>query len=92
MCELAGMYFKKRWHKCNNPYIVGEDAYYTETLLKHHLKYNRTMRMADTRSAIRFAWDILGPQPINELPFGFHRAETFAEFINRGWIDYPTPK
>ena len=78
MCELAAWYFKKRWHKCMDPRIVGEDAYYTETLLKHHWKYNRTMKMADNRSAVRFAWDILVPQKVREMPFGFHRAETFA--------------
>ena len=77
MCELAAWYFKKRWHKCMDPLVVGEDAYYTSTLLKHHWKYNRTMRMADNRSAVRFAWDILVPQNVKAQPFGFHRAETF---------------
>ncbi|MBR7179993.1 MAG: hypothetical protein IKD42_00020 [Kiritimatiellae bacterium] len=77
MCELAAWYFKKRWHTCMDPLVVGEDAYYTSTLLKHHWKYNRTMRMADNRSAVRFAWDILVPQNVKVQPFGFHRAETF---------------
>lgn len=83
MCELAAWYFRKRWHKCMDPRIVGEDAYYTETLLKHHWKYNRTMRMADNRSAVRFAWDILVPQNVKEPPFGFHRAETFRWLAER---------
>ena len=90
MCELAAKYFRRRWHQCMDPFIVGEDAYYTETLLKHHWIYNRTMRMADNRSAIRFAWDIIVPQPVKELPFGFHRAETFVEFLKRGWISGTT--
>lgn len=87
MCEMAADYWRSKWHMCNDPYIVGEDAYYTSTLLKHEWKYNRTMKMADNRSALKFAYDIIVPQPIKELPFGFHRAETFVEFVKRGWIN-----
>ena len=86
MCELAAKYWRQKWHTCKDPFIVGEDAYYTETLLKHEWKYNRTMRMADNRSALKFGYDIIVPQPIKELPFGFHRAETFVDFLKRGWI------
>ena len=35
---------------------------------------------------LKFAYDIIVPQPIKELPFGFHRAETFVEFVKRGWV------
>ncbi len=87
MCELAAEYWRRRWHTCQDDMVAGEDAYYTSTLLKHHLKYNRSMKMADNRSAIKFGWDILVPQPVKELPFGFHRAETFVEFVRRGWIE-----
>lgn len=86
MCEMAAEYWRKKWHKCRDPYIVGEDAYYTATLLKHEWRYNRTMKMADNRSALKFAYDIIVPQPIKDLPFGFHRAETFVEFVKRGWV------
>lgn len=86
MCEMAADYWRKKWHVCKDPNIVGEDAYYTSTLLKHEWRYNRTMKMADTRSAIDFAYDIIVPQPIKKLPFGFHRAETFADFLDRGWV------
>ena len=86
MCELAADYWRRKWHVCQDPYIVGEDAYYTSTLLKHEWKYNRTMRMADNRSALKFGYDIIVPQPIKELPFGFHRAETFVDFLERGWV------
>ena len=86
MCEMAADYWRKKWHVCNDPAIVGEDAYYTSTLLKHEWKYNRTMKMADNRSALKFAYDIIVPQPVKELPFGFHRAETFVDFLNRGWV------
>ena len=87
MCEMAADYWRKKWHVCNDPAIVGEDAYYTSTLLKHEWKYTRTMKMADNRSALKFAYDIIVPQPIKELPFGFHRAETFVDFLNRGWVE-----
>ena len=87
MCEMAADYWKRKWHTCTDPYVVGEDAYYTATLLRHEWKYNRTMKMADNRSALKFAYDIIVPQPIKELPFGFHRAETFVEFLKRGWVN-----
>lgn len=86
MCEMAAEYWRKKWHKCRDPYVVGEDAYYTATLLKHEWRYNRTMKMADNRSALKFAYDIIVQQPIKDLPFGFHRAETFVEFVKRGWV------
>ena len=87
MCEMAAYYWRKKY--CNfkgDVHWLGEDAYYTETLLKHEWKYNRTMKMADNRAALKFAYDIIVPQPIKELPFGFHRAETFVDFLKRGWI------
>ena len=87
MCEMAAHYWRKKY--CNfkgDVHWLGEDAYYTETLLKHEWKYNRTMKMADNRSALKFAYDIIVPQPIKELPFGFHRAETFVYFLKRGWV------
>lgn len=87
ICEMAAEYWRKKY--CNfkgDVHWIGEDAYYTETLLKREWRYNRTMKMADNRSAIKFGYDIIVPQPIRELPFGFHRAETFVDFVNRGWI------
>lgn len=86
MCELAAHYWRKKWHSCQDPMIVGEDAYYTETLLKYEWRYNRTMKMCDNRNAIRFAWDCIVPFEVKELPFGFHRAETFVKFLERGWV------
>ena len=88
MCEMAAYYWRKKYCKFKGDvHWLGEDAYYTETLLKHEWKYNRTMKMADNRSALKFAYDIIVPQPIKELPFGFHRAETFVEFLKRGWVN-----
>ena len=87
MCEMAAYYWRKKY--CNfkgDVHWLGEDAYYTETLLKYEWKYNQTMKMADNRSALKFAYDIIVPQPIKELPFGFHRAETFVDFLKRGWV------
>lgn len=87
MCELAQKYWREKYcHFKGDVHWLGEDAYYTETLLKHEWKYNRTMRMADNRSALKFGYDIIVPQPIKELPFGFHRAETFVDFLERGWV------
>lgn len=87
MCKLAQEYWREKYcHFDGDVHWLGEDAYYTETLLKHEWKYNRTMRMADNRSALNFGYDIIVPQPIKKLPFGFHRAETFADFLDRGWV------
>ena len=47
---------------------------------------NRMMRMTNNRSALNFGCDIIVPQPIKKLPFGFHRAETFVDFLDRGWV------
>ena len=85
MCELAAHYFRTRWHTCADQHLISEDIFYTETLPKHHWKYNRSMKIADNRSAIRFAWDVIVPQPITAAPFGFHRAETFVEIQKRMW-------
>ena len=87
ICELAQDYWRKKYCRfTGDVHCLGEDAYYTETLLRREWKYNRTMRMADNRSALKFGYDIIVPQPIRELPFGFHRAETFADFMKRGWV------
>ena len=87
ICEMAAWYWRRKYKNFKGDvHWLGEDAYYTETLLKHEWKYNRTMKMADNRSALKFAYDIIVPQPIKELPFGFHRAETFVDFLKRGWI------
>jgi hypothetical protein len=86
MCDMAQKYWRKIYHSYPDCHAVGEDAYYTETLLRRHREYRRTMKMADCRSAIRFAYDCVVEQPVKSLPFGFHRAETFAIFMNRGWV------
>jgi len=87
MCEMAAHYWREKYCSFKGDvHWLGEDAYYTETLLKHEWRYNRTMKMADNRSALKFAYDIIVPQPIKDLPFGFHRAETFVEFLKRGWV------
>ena len=86
MCAAAAELWRDKWHVCDDPLVAGEDAYYTETLLKHEWRYNRTMKIADNRSALEFAYDAIVPQPVKSLPFGFHRAETFVEFVKRGWV------
>ena len=86
MCDLAQKYWREKYHAFPDCHAVGEDAYYTETLLMRHWKYRRTMKMADCRSAIKFGYDCVVTQPVKSLPFGFHRAETFVEFVRRGWI------
>ena len=86
MCDMAQKYWREIYHAFPDCHAVGEDAYYTETLLRRHRAYRRTMKMADCRSAIRFAYDCVVEQPVKSLPFGFHRAETFAIFADRGWI------
>ena len=89
ICELATEYWKRKWHACQDPSVTGEDLYYTLTLLKHEWKYNRNVTIADNRSALKFSYDVIVPQPISSLPFGFHRAETFVDFVRRGWLpDY----
>ena len=90
MCDLAARYWKEEYGSYPDCHAVGEDAYYTETLIKERREYRRTMKLADNRSAIRFAWDRIVPYDVRELPFGFHRAETFAEFLRRGWLDVRT--
>ena len=86
MCDMAQKYWREKYHTFPDCHAVGEDAYYTETLLRRHRDYRRTMKMADNRSAIQFGYDCVVEQPDKSLPFGFHRAETFAEFVRRGWI------
>ena len=86
MCDLAQKYWQEKYHAFPDCHAIGEDAYYTETLLRRHRDYRRTMKMADNRSAIQFGYDCIVEQPVKSLPFGFHRAETFAEFNRRGWI------
>lgn len=85
-CELAARYWREQYHAYGDCHTVGEDAYYTETLPRQKREYRRTMRLADNRSAIRFAWDSLIPYDVKELPFGFHRATTFADLQGRGWL------
>lgn len=88
MCEMAAEYWRKKYCRfAGDVHCLGEDAYYTETLLRREWRYNRTMKVADNRSALKFAYDILVPQPVKELPFGFHRAETFVDFMTRGWVN-----
>lgn len=77
ICEQAARYWRETYHKFGDCHSVGEDAYYTETLVLHRRDYRRQMRLADNRSAIRFAWDCLVPFDVQVLPFGFHRASTF---------------
>lgn len=77
ICEQAARYWRETYHKFGDCQSVGEDAYYTETLVLHRRDYRRQMRLADNRSAIRFAWDCLVPFDVQVLPFGFHRASTF---------------
>ena len=86
MCDLAQKYWQEKYHAFPDCHAIGEDAYYTETLLRRHRDYRCTMKMADNRSAIQFGYDCIVEQPVKSLPFGFHRAETFAEFNRRGWI------
>lgn len=87
ICEWAARYWKEEYCTYGDCHTVGEDAYYTETLLIQKRDYRRRMRMADNRSAIRFAWDSIVPFNVKTLPLGFHRASTFEEFYARGWID-----
>lgn len=87
MCEMAQKYWLEKYHTFPDCHAVGEDAYYTETLLRRHREYRRSMKMADCKSAIKFGYDCAVKQPIKAMPFGFHRAETFADFVQRGWIE-----
>lgn len=89
MCELAAKYWREEYHAYPDCHTVGEDAYYTETLILRRREYRKTMKFADNRSAIRFSWDAIVPFDVKELPFGFHRATTFVEFQKRGWINDP---
>ena len=89
MCDLAAKYWREEYHAYPDCHAVGEDAYYTETLIWKRREYRRTMKFADNRSAIRFAWDAIVPFDVKELPFGFHRAKTFVEFQKRGWLTSP---
>ena len=86
MCDLAARYWREEYSAYPDCHAVGEDAYYTETLIKEKPEYRKSMRLADNRNAIRFSWDCIVPYSVNELPFGFHRAETFVELLSRGWI------
>lgn len=86
MCDMAARYWREQYSSYPDCHAVGEDAYYTETLIKEKPEYRKSMKLADNRSAIKFSWDCIVPYNVNELPFGFHRAETFAEFLSRGWV------
>lgn len=84
-CELAAKYWKEEFSTYGDVHAVGEDAYYTETLIRLRSEYRRTMRLADNRTAIRFAWDSIVPYNIKTQPFGFHRACTFETLAAKGW-------
>lgn len=86
ICELAARYWRETYHAFGDCHAVGEDAYYTETLVLRQRDYRRQMRLADNRSAIRFAWDSLVPFDVQTLPFGFHRASTFERLYASGLI------
>jgi hypothetical protein len=86
MCDMAARYWREQYSTYPDCHAVGEDAYYTETLIKEKSEYRKSVKLADNRSAIKFSWDCIVPYNVNELPFGFHRAETFAEFLSRGWV------
>lgn len=66
---------------------VFEDILYTGTLVRKERRYRRTFRFATSRESLHFSWDAIVPIPMPKtLPFGFHRAETFVEFLKRGWV------
>lgn len=87
ICNMAAKYWRERYRSYPDCQAVAEDTYYTETLVKDVREYRRNMKLADNRSAIAFSWDCIVPWNVREPPFGFHRAETFAELLRRGWVD-----
>lgn len=80
ICEAAACFWSRyaRFHPSDS---TVEDLYYTKTLPLRHPSYRFKYKIAPNTAAIRFSYDALVPQPVKELPFGFHRAKTF-EVLN----------
>ena len=84
VCEWAARYWREQYHAYGDCHAVGEDAYYTETLVRQKRAYRRTMRFPENRLALSFAWDDVVPSfDVTALPFGFHRASTFERLSER---------
>ncbi len=82
ICDQAAWYWRRKYAGVLQGRWVAEDLYYTQFLPFHERTYRREIRIADTQSALRFSYDAIVPMQLAELPFGFHRATTFAQISN----------
>ena len=82
ICEMAASYWPgyARFHPSDK---TVEDLYYTKTLPLGHPGYRFKYKIAPNTAAIRFSYDALVPQPVKEMPFGFHRAKTLEALNER---------
>ncbi len=97
ICEAAARYWA-RYEKYHPSEHTVDDLYYTKTLPLRHLGFRLKYRIAPNTVALRFSYDALVKQPVRNLPMGFHRDVTFAEFMDSGMmkaeksIEYPSSK
>ena len=77
ICEAASYWWQKKYYRLHPSELTVEDLYYTQTLPLRHPSYRMKFKIADNRTALRFSYDDIVTQPLEEKPMGFHRASTF---------------
>ena len=87
ICEEANARWTRfsGWRKDGR--FLAEDVYYCLTLPLASAGYRKAVSFAPLGEALRFSWDALYGEPPDEPPLGFHGAEAFALFRERGWVD-----
>ena len=82
ICEAASFWWQEKYYKLHPSELTVEDLYYTQTLPLRHPSYRMKFKIADNRTALRFSYDDIVTQPLEEKPMGFHRASTFETIIS----------
>ena len=82
ICEHA-FYHWNRFRKTADERKFAEDIFYTQTLPLQNRAFRKSMRFPEFGDAVSFSYDALVAHDISTLPFGFHRAETFAELCEK---------
>ncbi len=78
ICELAAYYWREKYSKRPWSVAFSEDMFYTKWLPIRERAYRESVKIADNRESLAFSYDVLVPQTVIALPFGFHRMSTLA--------------
>ena len=81
ICEAASFWWQEKYCSLHPSELTVEDLYYTHTLPLRHPSYRMKFKIADNRTALRFSYDDIVTQRLDENPMGFHRASTFETII-----------